>query len=362
MATVHEEISARFPVEALRDYTFRTFVKVGLPEGDARVETESLIEANLRGVDTHGITRMLGIYVERLRRGAVNPRPQPRVVEESASTALVDGDNGMGAVVANWAVGVCIRKAREAGSAWVARPEQQPLRHLRLLGDAGGEGRHGRLRDDQRSVEHGALGRRDALTCRQTRSPSPRRRPVGRSVVVDMATRVAAKGKIILAAKKGQTLPEGWAMDQRGRPTTDPQEAIDGLVMPLGGHKGYALSLMIDLLCGILTGASFGPHIGKLYGDFDRPQNIGHLFSAVDISRFVPIDEFKARVDQLCTEVRSVELAEGFSRIYVPGEIEQIEVGRRLAEGIPIPPAVVEEFIKLGEDLGVPFPSESSAR
>jgi LDH2 family malate/lactate/ureidoglycolate dehydrogenase len=182
----------------------------------------------------------------------------------------------------------------------------------------------------------------------------------GRSVVVDMATSVAAKGKIILAAKKGQRLPEGWAMDRRGRPTTDPQEAIDGLVMPLGGHKGYALSLMIDILCGILTGASFGPHIGKLYGDFDRGQELGHLFSAIDISRLVSIEDFKARVDQLCAEVRSVELAEGFTRIYIPGEIEQIEVGRRLAEGIPIPQAVVEEFVALGKDLGVPFPLDSA--
>jgi LDH2 family malate/lactate/ureidoglycolate dehydrogenase len=359
VATQHDEIGDRFPVEALRDYTFRTFLRAGMPEEDARVETDSLIEANLRGVDTHGLTRMLGIYVERLRRGAVNPRPQPRVVEESASTALVDGDNGMGAVVASWAIGVCIRKAREAGSAWVGVRNSN---HFGTCAYWAMQAARADLVGFATTNGPSNMAPWGGVTPYMSTNPLAFAVPGsgGRSVVVDMATSVAAKGKIILAAKKGQQLPEGWAMDRRGRPTTDPQEAIDGLVMPLGGHKGYALSLMIDLLCGILTGASFGPHIGKLYGDFDRPQDIGHLFSAVDVSRFVPIDEFKARVDQLCAEVRSVELAEGFSRIYIPGEIEQLEVGRRLAEGIPIPSAVVEEFVKLGDDLGVPFPLETA--
>lgn len=359
MATKQEEIGARYPVEALRDYTFRTFVKAGLPEGDARIETDSLIEANLRGVDTHGITRMLGIYVERLRRGAVNPRPRPFVAAESPSTAIVDGDNGMGAVVANWAVGVCLRKAREAGSAWVGVRNSN---HFGTCAYWAMQAARADMVGFATTNGPSNMAPWGGVTPFMSTNPLAFAAPAsgGRSVVVDMATSVAAKGKIILAAKKGQKLPEGWAMDKRGRPTTDPQEAIDGLVMPLGGHKGYALSLMIDLLCGILTGASFGPHIGKLYGDYDRPQDIGHLFSAIDISRFVPIDGFKARVDQLCSEVSSVVLAEGFTRVYIPGEIEQMEVGRRLAEGIPIPPSVVEEFVKLGEDLGVPFPLDSA--
>ena len=178
----------------------------------------------------------------------------------------------------------------------------------------------------------------------------------GRSIVVDMATSVAAKGKIFLAAKRGKPLPEGWALDKRGRPTTDPQAAIDGLVMPLGGHKGYALALMIDILSGILSGADFGPHVGKLYGDYDRSQNISHLFGAIDVSRFVPLAEFTARVDQLADEVRSVELADGVSRIFVPGEIEDETTAKRLKSGIPLLEAVVQDFTKLGDDLGVPFP------
>jgi LDH2 family malate/lactate/ureidoglycolate dehydrogenase len=327
-----------------------------MPEADARVETESLITANLRGVDTHGITRMLCIYVERLRTGAVNANPRPTVISDGVSTALVDGDNGMGAVVANYASDVCIAKAKEAGSAWVA------VRNSNHFGTCAYWA--------SKAAREGLIG---FATTNSPANMAPwggvipymSTNPIafvvpagnGRQVVVDMATSVAAKGKIFLAAKKGQKLPEGWALDKRGRPTTDPQEALEGLVMPLGGHKGYALSMMIDILCGVLSGAAFGPHIGKLYGDFDRGQNVGHLFSAIDISRFGGLEEFTARVDQMCEEIKAVELADGFSRIYIPGEIEDEETIRRQELGIPVPNAVVADFVALGKDLGVEFPA-----
>ena len=354
-----DEVGTRYPVEALRRFTYEVFVRAGMPAEDARIEADSLIEANLRGVDTHGITRMLCIYVQRLRCGAVNPRPQPKIVAEWPASALVDGDNGMGAVVAQWATRLCIRKAKEAGSAWVV------VRHSNHFGTCAYWAMM-MAREDMVgfATTNGPsnMAPWGGVTPYMSTNPLAFAAPAsdGRTVVVDMATSVAAKGKIFLAAKKGQRLPEGWAMDKRGRPTTDPNEAIDGLVMPLGGHKGYALSLMIDLLCGILTGADFGPHIGKLYGDFDRPQNLGHLFSAIDIGRFVPIEQFKARVGQMWSEVTSVELAEGFTRIYVPGEMEAEETTRRLKEGIPLPSAVVQDFVALGKELGVPFPESAS--
>ena len=351
-----DEGSVRFPVEALRDFTYNVFQKAGMPAADARIETDSLIEANLRGVDTHGITRMLCIYVERLRSGAVNARPQPKVVHETASTALVDGDNGMGAVVASYAMDVCIRKAKEAGSAWVA------VRGSNHFGTcaywamkAARENMVGVATTNSPSNMAPWGGVTPYLSTNPIAFVAPG--PNGRDVVVDMATSVAAKRKIFLAAKKGQKLPEGWALDKRGRPTTDPKEALEGLVMPLGGHKGYALSMMIDLMCGMLSGAAFGPYIGKLYGDFDRPQNIGHLFSAIDIRALGDPDEFKARVGQMCEEIRNVELADGFNRIYIPGEMETEETARRLKDGIPVPDAVVADFIALGKDLGVEFPA-----
>ncbi len=350
-----DEAEKRYPVEALRDFTYQVFVRAGMPESDARIETDSLIEANLRGVDTHGITRMLVIYVQRLRCGAVNARPQPRVVAETPGSVLIDGDNGMGAVVASYATARCIAKAKEAGSAWVG------VRNSNHFGTCAYWAMQAAAQDlvgfattngPSNMAPWGGVTPYMSTNPLAFAVPAAGRGPV----VVDMATSVAAKGKIFLAAKKGGKLPEGWAMDKRGRPTTDPNEAIEGLVMPLGGHKGYALSLMIDVLCGILTGADFGWHIGKLYGDFDRTQNLGHLFAALDIARWVPVEQFKARVAQMCEEVTSIELADGFTRIVIPGELEAEETARRQAAGIPLPPAVDDDFVALGKELGVPFP------
>lgn len=349
------ERESYFAVDDLRAFTYDVFVRAGLSAADATVETNSLIEANLRGVDTHGITRMLVIYVDRLRRGSVKAAGRPCVVSESASTALVDGDNAMGAIVADFAMTTCVNKARTAGSAWVS------VRNSNHFGACA----YWAMKASQAGMVGFATTNGPAnmapwggVTPFTSTNPLAFAVPAGdgRSVVVDMATSVAAKGKIFLAAKKGVKLPEGWALDKRGRPTTDPQEALDGLVMPLGGHKGYALALMIDILSGILSGADFGPHVGKLYGDYDRGQNIGHLFGAINIEPLVSLGEFTTRVDALSDEVRSVELAEGVKRIYVPGEIEDATMARRLQTGIPIPEAVVNDFTALGNELGVPFP------
>lgn len=344
-----------FCVDDLRLFTNRVFVNAGLSDKDAAVETDSLIEANLRGIDTHGITRLLVIYVERLMKGSANANGRPHIVSESPSTALVDGDNAMGAIVADFAMQTCIAKAEKAGSAWVSVKNSNHFGTCAYW--AMKANRAGMIGF---STTNGAANMAPwgGVTPFTSSNPLAFAVPAGngRSVVVDMAASVAAKGKIFLAAKQGKSLPEGWALDKHGRPTIDPQAAINGLVMPLGGHKGYALALMLDILSGILSGADFGPHIGKQYGDYDRGQNIGHLFSTIDISRFVTLDEFTARVDQLANEVRSVELADGVTRIYVPGEIEDETATKRLKGGIPLPETVVQDFTKLGEVLGVPFP------
>ena len=351
----NQEHQFLFAVDDLRSFTRRIFVKAGLSCEDAAVETDSLIEANLRGVDTHGITRMLVIYVKRLMKGSVNAKGLPHVVSESPSTALVDGDNAMGAVAANFAMEICIAKAKKAGSAWVSVKNSNHFGACAYW--AMKASRAGMVGF---STSNGAANMAPWGGVAPFTSSNPLAFAVpagsGRSIVLDMATSVVAKGKIFLAAKQGKALPEGWALDNRGRPTTDPRAAIDGLVMPLGGHKGYALALMLDILSGILSGAAFGPHIGQQYGDFDRSQNIGHLFSAIDVSCIVPLAEFIARVDQLANEIHAAETADGVTRIYVPGEIEDETREKRLKEGIPLPWAVVEDFAKLGDDLGTPFP------
>jgi len=177
------------------------------------------------------------------------------------------------------------------------------------------------------------------------------------AVILDMATSVVARGHILLASTRGdKTIPEGWALDKEGRPTTDTQAALEGTVMPMAGYKGAVISMMIDVLSGVLSGSAFGPHIGPLYGKLDTKQDIGHLFGVLDIAKLIPVPNFKERLAQMCREIKAVPLAAGATAIYTPGEIEAAKKARRLQEGIPIPDGVRREFEETAADLGISFP------
>jgi LDH2 family malate/lactate/ureidoglycolate dehydrogenase len=168
-----------------------------------------------------------------------------------------------------------------------------------------------------------------------------------------MATSIVARGKIILAAQGGEPIPEGWAIDEQGNPTTDAQEALQGSVLPFGGPKGYALSLMIDIMAGALTGAGFGPRINSLYDNFDEPQDVGAFFQLVDIVHFTDPATFKARVDRMIEEIKSSRKAEGTEEIFLPGEIEYRTEQEREASGIPLSAETVAELREVGRSCGV---------
>lgn len=342
-----------YPVETLREFTFQSFSRVGVPENDARIVTDNLIEANLRGVDTHGITRLLPIYIRRLRLGIVNSRPEIKIVRDSPSAFLVDGDNGLGAVVGTWAMQKVIERAAEHGAAWAV------VRRSNHFGACAYFALQAARRDmlgltftnGSRAVA--PWGGRQAY-----HSTNPLCIAVpsqdGDPVVADLATSVAARGHILLADMRGESsIPEGWALDASGQPTTDIQAALGGTLMPMAGHKGYVLAFMIDVLCGVLTGASFGPHIGSLYTALDRPQDLGHLFGAVDIGQLVPLSDFKRRLAEMCREVRANELAEWAERIYVPGEIESEKRKQRELEGIPIDEGVQQKLDAVARELDI---------
>ena len=343
-----------YPVEVLRDFTQRAFTKAGVPEADAAIVTDNLIEANLRGVDTHGITRLLAIYIKRLRAGIVNARPNIRIVSESPAAFVVDGDNGLGAVVGTWAMREAIRRGKEVGACWAG------VRHSNHFGAtayftlmAAAEDMVGI------GMTNGPASMAPWGGAKAYMSTNPFSFAVpaeGEPVVIDMATSVAARGHILLAATRGdKTIPEGWALDKEGRPTTDTQAALEGTVMPMAGYKGAVISMMIDVLCGPLTGAAFGPHLGPLYGNFEKPQDIGHLLGVIDVGRMVPIQEFKSRLAQMCRVIKAVPLAAESSGIFIPGEIESAKRARRLKEGIPIPEGVRNEFLEVARELDIAF-------
>jgi LDH2 family malate/lactate/ureidoglycolate dehydrogenase len=340
-----------FDADPLRAFCEEVFLSCGMAQEDAAIVADSLVQANLRGVDSHGVARV-GIYVKRLKMGLVNPRPNVGVVRESAATLLVDGDNGMGQVVGVRALDLGLDKAVESGGVSVG---------VRRSNHYGAGAYY-----VQRAVA------RDTIAFAYSNAP-PTMAPWGgvdpyvgtnpyaygvpagehRPVILDMATSIVARGKIILAAERGEPIPEGWAIDEEGKPTTDAQEALQGSVLPVGGPKGYALSLMIDIMAGALTGAGFGPRINSLYDNFDEPQDVGAFFQLIDIGHFTDPAAFKARVDRMIEEIKSSRKAEGTKEIFLPGEIEFRTEQERSASGIPIGAETVAELREVGRSCGV---------
>jgi LDH2 family malate/lactate/ureidoglycolate dehydrogenase len=345
-----------FPANKLRAFTEAVFEKVGVSPEDAAVVTDSLIEANLRGVDTHGITRMLCVYVKRLQVGVMSPQTRWSISRENASTALIDAKNSLGQVVATKAMQLAIGKAERTGIGFTA------VTHANHYGAA--------AYYSMMALEHDMIGF-SSTNAPATVAPWGGRQPMlgtnpfsyalpageEQPVVLDMATTVVARGRLMLYAKQNLPLEPGWALDDRGVPTVDPQAALRGLLAPMAGYKGYGLALIVDLLCGVMTGANYGAHFpGFLADNLEEPSDIGSVFMAINVNSFMDAGEFKGRMDQALREIKGSALAEGAKRIYVPGEIELATKAERLAHGIPMPEQVVKDFIALGNELGVPFP------
>ncbi|MGH9339219.1 MAG: Ldh family oxidoreductase [Acidobacteriota bacterium] len=341
-----------YPAEKLRAFAEQALARCKVPESDAAVVADNLVEANLRGVDSHGVTSLLGIYVKRLKKGLINPRPSFSVVSESPSTLVLDADNGLGALIGKRAMQECLRRASESGAAWAG------VRHSNHFGAAAyfslmaaRSGRIGIAMTNGPPNMPPWGGSRPYLSTNPISIALPAE---GEPVVLDMATSVVARFQIIRAATRGDTaLPEGWALDERGRPTTDPKEALEGFAMPMGGHKGYGLSLMIDALCGVLAGGAFGPDVGSLQRRFDRPQDVGHMFAAIDVARMIPLPEFSSRLARMCSELHQIEPAQGFERVYVPGEIEAEQRRRRLKEGIPVDETAWQRLREVAQELKI---------
>ena len=354
MAVMDE--GARYPVGALAEWTERVFREIGVAEADARLLADSLIEANLRGVDSHGITRMLSVYVERIRRKVVSAQTRLELLRDSPSTALLDCHNSIGQVGADRAMRLAIEKAEATGAAFVA------VTHSNHYGAAAYWAMLALERDmigfssTNAPATMAPTGGRDALL---GTNPFAIAIPAGREppFVLDLATTLVSRGRVALYAKHGRPLEPGWAFDERGLPTIDPRAALAGLLAPMGGYKGYGLALAIDLLCGVMTGSSYGAHFpGFLADNMENPTDVGSVFAAMKISNFMDPAEFRSAVDASLRELKSSAKAEGVERIYVPGEIALATKAERLARGIPIPEPVAQDFRRLGEELGLPFP------
>jgi len=341
-----------YPVQRLEAFIKSALVAVGLPEQDAAVCAIRMIEADLRGVDTHGIFR-LPHYSQRIRVNGINLRPNVRTVRENAVTALVDGDNAMGHVVMTYATDLAIRKAAASGLAWVgtcngnhagagAVYSTMPLAHDMV-------GMYMTVANANHMAPWGGLELILGTNPISFAIPAGDEPPV----VLDMATTVTSYGKVKLAAQKGESIPVGWMIDRKGQPLTDPKRSSEGFLLPIGDYKGYGLNVIIGMLAGVLNGAAFGRNVVDFNKDLASPNNSGHMILAMRVDNFQPVEAFKREMDRVIREIRESKRMEGRDRIWLPGEMEHYRVRERLAKGIPLAPAVVEELRKLADSLNL---------
>jgi LDH2 family malate/lactate/ureidoglycolate dehydrogenase len=311
-----------------------------------------MVRADVQGSEGHGVFR-LPQYIRRIKGGAVNVRPDIRVVRESAGMALVDGDNGMGHLVMRFATARAIEKAVHAGVAWVG---------VKWSNHAGPASLYASM-----PVEHGMIGLYLAvgnanhlpawggLDMLLSTNPIAVALPAGEepAVVLDMATTVAAYGKVKTKAQRGETMPEGWMMDRQGRPLTDPQRANEGFLLPIGGYKGYGLALVFGLLAGTLNGAAMGRDVVDFNADDTTPTNTGHSIVAISVEAFQPLADFRKSVDALVRDLRGSRRLPGVSGIRLPGDGAREARQERLANGIPVPPALAASLHQLATELKI---------
>ncbi|MHB0867938.1 MAG: Ldh family oxidoreductase [Chloroflexota bacterium] len=353
MATENSGVTVM--LDPLRGFVTEIFTEKGMPQADAAILADHLVEADLRGVYSHGVLRVQP-YLERLKQGGMNPRPNIRLLRETPGTALLDGDNGAGQVCGVRAMGIAIKKAKEVGVSYVG---------LRMTNHFGTCGYYAQMAAEQDMIGvamtvsgSNIMAPWGGITPLLGNNPIGVAIPAGkeRPVVMDMAVSVVAKGKIVHAMKAGTPIPPTWGLNRHGEPTTDAKEAFDGLVQPVGGYKGYNMSFVIGVLSAVLNRAAFTHEVTDFYHNMKDPQNIGASFQAIDIKAFMDPAEFKERMDESIQEMHGSELARGNDRIYVPGEIEWLKREERLKKGVPVAEPVWKDLVAISQELGIALP------
>jgi LDH2 family malate/lactate/ureidoglycolate dehydrogenase len=342
----------RLPARALESFVAKAFQQVGLPEADARTVAGLMVEADLQGSEGHGIFR-LPQYIRRIRAGGVNPKPRIRVERERAATALVHGDNGMGHLVMKFAAELAIEKARAAGSAWVGARWSNHAGPASLYAKmpmrAGMIGQYLAVGNANHLPPWGGVEMLLSTNPIAVAIPALEEPPI----VLDMATTVAAFGKVKTRAQRGETMPEGWMIDREGKPLTDPKRMNEGFLLPIGGYKGYGMALVFGILAGTLNGAAMGRDVVDFNADDASATNTGQAILAIDISAFAEPSSFLKAVDALSRDIRGSERMQGFERIWLPGEQSHLKYQANLRDGVPLPDPLLKTLNPLGESLGI---------
>ena len=358
-------MSKIYSYSALHSFALNIFLKIGCSEENATIAANSLLVADVRGVDSHGVARLSG-YIRLWEAKRINSKPCLKIVHETPSTAVVDGDAGLGLVVAPFAMQVAIDKAKNAGTGWVS------VKNSNHFGIAGSHA--------MRALQHDMIGiamtNGSALVAPTFSiermlgtNPIAVAIPAGNEqpFVADFATTTAANGKLEILQRKNESAPNGWVQTKSGQPSTDANELKNGgSLLPLGGdkehgsHKGYALGSIVDIFSAVLSGANYGPWVPPFPAYVPMPENmpgegIGHFFGAMRIDAFRPAEEFKHHMDKWIKRFSSSKTIEGQERVIIPGEPEIEFENERMKNGIPLLESVVQDLKSVGKKFGILF-------
>jgi L-2-hydroxycarboxylate dehydrogenase (NAD+) len=341
----------RYPIAAMVAFTRDALLAVGVPEADAAIAAKQMIEADLTGFDAHGIFR-LSPYVAQLKSGRVNPKADIKVLQRAPSTALVDGDDGIGHLVMTYATNLAVELAKQTGIGWVG---------VRNSNHAGAAGTYAEM-----PVAHGMVGISAAVSTVNHMGPWGGAEPMlgtnpiaigipaGKEapVLLDIATSVSSFGTIRQHLVTGKPLEQGWVVHSKtGEPILDPKQVGEGVLLPIGGHKGAGLALIIGLLAGVLNGAAFGHDVVDALGPGTQATNTGQFVMALDVSRFISPQVFAAEMDRHLNELRASPTLPGFDKIRLPGEDRRKRRADRSVNGVALPATLIKQLDELAADL-----------
>jgi len=343
----------RYPIDDTRQLVTELAVAAGVPRDDAAILADALIDADVEGTSTHGVSR-LNIYIRRIQRGLIDPVGQLTVEKRRPAVLVVDAGGGLGQVQAVKTLELLIPLAGQYGVASATIRRSQHFGALSYYSNMAAGHDMVLLAMTNCEPAMSPVGGCEAFF---GTNPIAASFPTGKGfpLKVDLATSLVARGNIIAAHKAGRPIPEGWALDADGNPTTDPAAALAGTVLTMAGHKGSALATMVELFSGVLSGAAVGSEVGSMYKHMDRSQNVGHFFSLVDVAAFMAPGEFRDRVDRMIDRIKACRRRPGVDEIFVPGEPESRKARYNRQHGIPIGNETIEELKTLCNEYGIEF-------
>jgi len=353
--------------EELSKFCAEAFTKLGISKEDAEITSDNLVQADLRGIPSHGVARLMR-YVNGIKSGKMLPNAKPKILKETPTTASVSGENGLGQPAGVFGMRLAIDKAKKTGVGFVT------VCNSNHYGIAGYYSMMA-IKDDLCGISmtnSAPLGvptfSRDMIIGTNPISvvfPTAKERPW----VLDMATTVVPRGKLEVMNRLGKPLPLGWAVDEKGIPTTDTKRVLDNMtkaagggVLPLGGageefsgHKGYGMSSLVDIFSGVLSGAAYGGYVSTKKDPSQKFNNVGHFFGAIKIDNFIPLDNFKTTLDRMISELKNSSKAEGQDRVYIHGEKEFVKWENYKKNGVPLQDKVYDQLEKLSQEMNLKF-------